>query len=32
MSRSHYAFTRVGAWLAPGPRGDGPVLDILANQ
>jgi putative multiple sugar transport system ATP-binding protein len=22
----------VGAWLAPGLRGDGPVLDILANQ
>ena len=22
----------VGAWSAPGPHGDGPVLDILADQ
>ena len=25
-----YAFARVGAWSAPGPHGDGPVLEILA--
>jgi hypothetical protein len=27
-----YAFARVGAWPAPGPHGDGPVLDILVDQ